>query len=939
MRNRSQLLIGMLVPTILLVSVLAVQQNSISGVVVARRDKPDSGSTILVGVDGSGESRIDEIRLTFRRSLETPLPGHLPQDWSIRQRGRTWRLSGPGVSLPLHIRLDATGRTNLGKEVRVQVFNAGKKLKDLKQLAVSELPPVQIAGSLKGVVLLPPVVSPGEQISARVLDSGRTPKEGAWSLNGVNARYQEVGGDTEYGFIVEVPGKVQISAMEGGRASTPPDDKPVESLRLVYTDPWGEVTVDVREPSDVQIVPAIAGGGETIVRSCSPWAFSGKQLCICGFFPQPASIYDLLFDGSLKADVLAASSRALYVRVPEGLPNGEHRLGGRPNSLRDPGECRFQSVTLVGEIDSASLMRGESTEMTLTIEGTQEPTELAVANETPEVIRLAGGEVQTLTTTGGSVNSVGRSVQGLRPGNFNITYELGGAPCSCLQEDLVDPSLAEEGEIPIADEDESPAESEAERSESEARDKTGVEAGLTDGKRKPAGAGTATYGKFRDCTPREVADGLAADPIAPFLTDPDEARERQQLRRQLAEEARLVDYWNRLCKRLPADQKTAEENRSRLLAIQHRLISLAQELGAVLPTECGEEPCCQASCCENLDASKAADRKTFRLRLKCLIGRFRSTNRKLQEAGSDFSWLIDRWREGADHRAAMGFYDDLFSGLHDVIDTLTTGLGDRVKDLIQEKLTAAGCRELGLSDADCAQLRESIQAAEDAKGAIDEVTDLVKKGTLSPAFIIKMVDSMAQAAGNAARAGVEGWQRFKQEMNSKLIEQYRYLLCLIETNEALRNLSANCPKFCSSTVESLRAHIEAEQERLERLDAESREAAAARIRRLADELINPHFDAATSTADRDWINACCQAGAGEKTVSVPGDSSCAKILEKRLKAQLGPLYCYLRDIEITVDCGPGRRLRNVHYSYQIDAHPRPGCCLRPGAEEAPSGQQ
>ncbi len=936
MPNRSHLLFGILVPTILLVSVLAVQRNSISGVVVAQRDKPDGGSAVLIRVDGSEESRIDEIRLTFRRSLETPLPGHLPQDWSINQRGRKLRLTGPGAALPLHIRLDRAAPTNLGREVRVQVFNAGKKLMDLKKLAVSELPPVQVAGSLRGVVLLPPVVSPGELISARVLDSGRTPKEGTWSLNGATARNQEVGVNTEYSFMVEIPAKVQTSGTESRRTPTPPDDEPAESLRLVYTDPWGEVTVDVREPSSVQVVPALVGSGEATVRSCSPWAFSGKQLCVCGFFPQPASNYDLVFDGSLKVDVLAASSRALYVRVPEDLPNGEHRVGGQPDSLQDPGECRFRSVTLRGEIDSASLMRGESTEMRLTIEGTEEPLEVAVSNQTPEVIRLAGGETQTLRTTGGSANSVVRSVRGLRPGNFNIIYELGRERCSCVQGALVDQGSGEDAPIPVADEDGSPAQSEAEESEAEEREETGVEAGSAEQRREQAAAPRATYGKYRDCTPEEVADDLAADPIAPFLTDPEEARERQKLRRQLAEEARLVDYWSRLCKRLPADQKTAEENRIRLAAIQQRLISLAQELGATLPAECGEEPCNKASCCENLDAAKAADREAFRLRLRCLIGRFRSTHRKLQDTGSDFSWLIDRWREGADHRAAMGFYDDLFSGLHDVIDTLTTSLGDRVKELIKDELTAAGCRELGLSEADCGKVRESIQAAQGAKGAIDEVTDLVKQGTLSPAFIVKMVDSMAQAAGNAARVGVEGWQRFKEEMNSKLIEEYRYLLCLIETNQALRDLSANCQKFCSRAVESLLGHIETEQKKLEQLDLESRQAAAARIDQLADQLINPHFAAATSTADRDWINTCCQAGAGEQTVGVPGDSDCAKILEKRLKAELGPLYCYLREITITVDCGPGRRLKNVQYSYQIDAHPRPGCCLRPVAREAPS---
>lgn len=71
--------------------------------------------------------------------------------------------------------------------------------------------------------------------------------------------------------------------------------------------------------------------------------------------------------------------------------------------------------TMVG-----TLRPGQSAKITWTVLGTTKPVHLSLRNANPESGSLQGGEVQTVTTSGGKRNTVTRKVTGIQPGVFNI---------------------------------------------------------------------------------------------------------------------------------------------------------------------------------------------------------------------------------------------------------------------------------------------------------------------------------------------------------------------------------------------------------------------------------------------------------------------------------------------------------------------------------------
>ena len=117
--------------------------------------------------------------------------------------------------------------------------------------------------------------------------------------------------------------------------------------------------------------------------------------------------------------------------MPSELTAGEHTL--RLASHRERGgACAFRVVTVIGTIDSEKLLRGESTQMRLLVQGTDQPLELTITNRSPAQIRIAGGEDQSVMSSGGANNEIRRDVQALQPGNYDIGYTLAAVPpCKC----------------------------------------------------------------------------------------------------------------------------------------------------------------------------------------------------------------------------------------------------------------------------------------------------------------------------------------------------------------------------------------------------------------------------------------------------------------------------------------------------------------------------
>lgn len=637
---------------------------------------------------------------------------------------------------------------------------------------------------------------------------------------------------------------------------------------------------------------------------CSSPVFPGGRACLCGASPREGSV---LLDGNLPLNVTVTPTGPPTVKIPANLSSGPHSLtwsDGEGGSWK----CDTKGARVAAHANATTLLPGQSARIELVVEGTDEPVRLRIVNQSPQVVSLRGGDAQTISTSGGRANDAELFVVGRRRGHFNLSYKVIEPDCPCGA------SLAS-----------TPGPTTSTPATSRVPGEWSTEA--------PVPVGMASGSRYRPCTKEEALEDTEDDALKPFLSDPQEARERQKTRRALAEESETVGYWQRLCERVGDEKDRADQNRERLRAIDDQVQNLADELGVDLPRVCSQEECCpDGSCCRGLDPENADDRETFQKRLKCLVDRFRSTNRSMQEAGSDFSWLYGRWQAGADHRAMMGFYDQLFSAISSIINTLTTSLGDRAKEVIERQLTSAGCSALGLSPEACQAARDKIQAAKDAKGAVDDVKSLIEADALPPAFIVKMVDAMAQAAGNAAHTAVEGWAHFKLEMGATLKDEYGRLLCLQEINEALARQATDCPRFCASAVEGIKADLEHRRRQLEAADRESRQRAASRLEAQEETSINPNIDSATSASDRAWAHACCQGGAGTVTVKVPGEegelADCAGIVDGKLKQHMGPLYCYLWDLEVTVKCSEIDSIGEVTYTYGIEARRRPGCCLR-----------
>jgi hypothetical protein len=90
-------------------------------------------------------------------------------------------------------------------------------------------------------------------------------------------------------------------------------------------------------------------------------------------------------------------------------------------------------IQIRGELDSQSLLRGESTPMRLQVSGTADTIPLRVRNLTPSIIEIEGGVEQVAETSGGPENVLTRQVRGLTRGNFNIDWTLATPPCPCAE--------------------------------------------------------------------------------------------------------------------------------------------------------------------------------------------------------------------------------------------------------------------------------------------------------------------------------------------------------------------------------------------------------------------------------------------------------------------------------------------------------------------------
>lgn len=378
------------------------------------RLREGGATSLLVEATGSPGKVADEVTIGLPADLAgKAAPAQLPAGWSVSRERTSLKLSGPPAALPLRLRLDSFG-VDVPARVSVRVKSLGASLLE-REVNVIHGPPVKLAASLDGLLALPKALFAGDRITCQPLNPARTPAGGRWILAGVPMDEIAMTG-SGVSLQVRIPGTLRAG-----------DPIPVQ-----YIDPWGERLVDAPSASLCRGSLPPSRGDRPRLEACAPLALTGQTACVCGWFPTPASSEGLTLNGKPLGPPVSASSGVVFVKIPADAVPGPARIGGAESAGFSPEERAAVTVVRVGgEIDRTKLMRGESTPMRLWVEGTAQPLALHVRNDTPEIIRLEGGNEQMIATDGKKPNGLTRTVYAVHVGDFTITYSLATDQCPC----------------------------------------------------------------------------------------------------------------------------------------------------------------------------------------------------------------------------------------------------------------------------------------------------------------------------------------------------------------------------------------------------------------------------------------------------------------------------------------------------------------------------
>lgn len=131
--------------------------------------------------------------------------------------------------------------------------------------------------------------------------------------------------------------------------------------------------------------------------------------------------------GGADLPVLAESPRKAIFQNPQ-TSSGVLPVAINENGVSTNGTTRNIQIELRAE--KLDLLRGEQTELKVTVTGLAglaEKLPIRLTNESPEVVTLTGGNVQTLETSGNSTNDkeqFSRTLTGIKPGKYSVTTEV-----------------------------------------------------------------------------------------------------------------------------------------------------------------------------------------------------------------------------------------------------------------------------------------------------------------------------------------------------------------------------------------------------------------------------------------------------------------------------------------------------------------------------------
>ncbi|HSL83637.1 MAG TPA: hypothetical protein VLF66_12755 [Thermoanaerobaculia bacterium] len=173
--------------------------------------------------------------------------------------------------------------------------------------------------------------------------------------------------------------------------------------------------------------PRIEAAAPVVVRT------EGATACVCGFFPDRTALEGLRIAGRPVEASVDELGRVATIRLPPDLPPGRHEVTGAPEAGFGPEDrVDIHAVSVSTKEQSRLLPFGRGRKFRITIAGTEEPVELRVRNQAPQIIALKGGLVFDVRTSGGQSNrAVVRGRMTGTPGRGRIAVDFPSPPCPC----------------------------------------------------------------------------------------------------------------------------------------------------------------------------------------------------------------------------------------------------------------------------------------------------------------------------------------------------------------------------------------------------------------------------------------------------------------------------------------------------------------------------
>ena len=380
--------------------------------------------SVLITIRETAPKGVEEISLRLsNEAARNASAAMAPAHWTLRRRGAEIRLIGPQLSaFPARLRVDI-GSAKLPSKSRVTLRAGNRKVFDRKLVAVP-LPAVQVARSLDGLLYLPLVVTPGEEIDLGVVDPERTPPGGKWMI--AQTRAVDADGGTHL--------KWQV----------PEDIADGTETRVTYRDLWGDLLVDAVADREVRIrTRDPKADSRARVTGCASRVVAGSVARVCGYFPANTR-NGMRIDGRPAGELISGSMNVVFLRIREGLAPGTHVIDGDPALGFPPSDQVLIDVLRIrGEIDQQQLRGADSTTLSFTVEGTTEPVELEITNQDTELVSLEGGDRQIGASSGGTPNTLVRRLRKVAfvPGQsreFRIDYKLVGGANACTTEQEIE---------------------------------------------------------------------------------------------------------------------------------------------------------------------------------------------------------------------------------------------------------------------------------------------------------------------------------------------------------------------------------------------------------------------------------------------------------------------------------------------------------------------